>query len=64
VCAGGANVQGVHKDGNRGVAGAFSWGWLVALLPLILWRSRRRAALGDDQDAQVSAPDARFAARG
>jgi rhombotail lipoprotein len=64
VRAGHANVQVVHKDGSKGGAGAFSWAWLVGLLPLVLWRARRRAALGDDQDAETTLPDPRSAARG
>jgi rhombotail lipoprotein len=67
VRAGRANVQVVHKDGSRGGAGAFSSGWLVALVPLLLWRLRRRAAAlrrHADQDggADPSAP-ARAAGR-
>jgi hypothetical protein len=64
VRTGYATVQVAHKDGRKGGAGAFSWGWLVALLPLLVWRARRRAALGDDQDAEASAPQAHCAAHG
>ncbi len=64
VRAGRANVQVVHKEGSRGGAGALSWGWLLALVPLVMWRARRRAALGDDQDAATAPPDRHCAARG
>ena len=59
VRAGHANVQVVHKDGSRGGAGAFSWGWLAALLPLLVWRARRRTTVveptAEQAPAQVSA---------
>ncbi len=53
---------------NRGGAGAFSSGWLVALVPLLLWRLHRRAAAGRrhaDQHggADAGAPSARAEAR-
>ena len=73
VRTGHANVQVVHKDGSKGGAGAFSWGWLAALLPLLIWRARRRtrSAQHDDVDAdepaeaaaEASAPAAHAAAR-
>ena len=43
VRAGHANVRVVHKDGSSGGAGAFSWQWLLILLPLVAWRARRAA---------------------
>lgn len=43
VRAGQANVRVVHKDGSSGGAGAFSWQWLLILLPLVAWRARRAA---------------------
>jgi rhombotail lipoprotein len=56
VRSGHANVQVVHKDGSKGGAGAFSWGWLVALVPLLVWRARRRAAVAaPDEDAEEEA---------
>ncbi len=58
VRAGHANVQVVHKDGSKGGAGAFSWGWLAALLPLLVWRARRRATAvetgKEDGDAETA----------
>ncbi len=68
VRAGHANLQVVHKDGGKGGAGAFSWGWLVALVPLLVWRVRRRAgaAQADVEAAaavDATAPPACFAAR-
>jgi rhombotail lipoprotein len=68
VRAGHANVQVVHKDGSRGGAGAFSWGWLLALVPLLAWRARRRAAAAQAEadaaaEAEATAPAARSAAR-
>jgi rhombotail lipoprotein len=39
VRAGHANVRVVHKDGSGG--GAFTWPWLVALLPPVVARCRR-----------------------
>jgi rhombotail lipoprotein len=70
VRAGHANVQVVHKDGSKGGAGAFSWGWLVALVPLLVWQARRRAAAAaedahaeEEAAAAATAPLARGAAR-
>ncbi len=72
VRAGHANVQVVHKDGSRGGAGAFSWGWLALLMPLLVWQARRRTqpeepdevpAAGEEPAAAASAPAARPAAR-
>lgn len=60
----GALPRAENRAPQLGGAGAFSWGWLVALLPLLVWRARRRAALGDDQDAEASAPQAHPAAHG
>lgn len=49
VRAGRANVHVVHRDGSAvsGGAGAFTWPWLLLLLPLVLargWAEGRRAA--------------------
>lgn len=58
VRAGHANVQVVHKDGSKGGAGAFSWGWLAALLPLLIWRARRRALAAQHEDESADEPAA------
>jgi hypothetical protein len=64
VRVGHANVQVVHKDGSKGGAGAFSWGWLAVLVPLLVWRIRRamRAAAQEAQDRQAAAEAAANAA--
>jgi rhombotail lipoprotein len=63
VRAGHANVRVVHKDGSRGGAGALTWGWLLALMPLLVWRARRRTdepppELSEADRPMTAAPDA------
>jgi rhombotail lipoprotein len=63
VRAGHAAVHVVHKDGSKGGAGAFSWPWLFALLPLLVWQGRRRGAASAPDDPAAPGPSARSGMR-
>lgn len=46
--AGHANVQIVHKDATKGGSGAFTWPWLLLLLPAVLRRVQLGVAPGGE----------------